>query len=298
MDNSSQNNFQFNYYLVAYVDVLNQKNILQNIDHLPENDDEKALFVEALKNSFGVVNAFRQSFHNFFKGYENRPTPNVINELSSEQRQAIIRSTEPGIQKQLFSDSIVIFTSLADNSKHLPIATTCSIIEGLASVFLSCLASKVAIRGGMEIGIASESFFNAEIYGPALYQAYHLESQVAMYPRIVIGTQLYKYLILNSEIDKDDPESLIVKKIAHRCINLITLDTDGMAIIDYLSIHFKNMFIKNDELKKLIYDQAIQAYEFVNTQWAFFRNKGDQKLASRYFNLKVYFDQRIKPFLE
>lgn len=58
---------------------------------------------------------------------------------------------------------------------------------------LASLASKHPMRGGIDVGLATE-IGPEEIYGTALERGYLLERDVARYPRIVIGDELWKYL--------------------------------------------------------------------------------------------------------
>ena len=60
---------------------------------------------------------------------------------------------------------------------------------GLACRSLSALQQGIPLRGGIDVGLGTEMFPN-EVYGPALLNAYRLESQAAEYPRTALGENL------------------------------------------------------------------------------------------------------------
>jgi len=51
----------FGYYLVAFIDVLNQKEALRKFKGLPETEQAMKEFIETAKGTFGVVDGIRQS---------------------------------------------------------------------------------------------------------------------------------------------------------------------------------------------------------------------------------------------
>ena len=67
------------------------------------------------------------------------------------------------------------------------------LLEVAAATWLFSFAEGDPIRGGMEIGTAAKMREN-DVYGAALVEAYHLESNVARAPRIVVGEQLVSAL--------------------------------------------------------------------------------------------------------
>ena len=66
-------------------------------------------------------------------------------------------------------------------------------LTSAASTFLTMLAGRQAIRGGIDVGVAVE-LRDKELYGPALARAYELESKTANYPRVVLGEELIRYI--------------------------------------------------------------------------------------------------------
>jgi len=99
-----------------------------------------------------------------------------------------------------------------------------------------------------------------EIYGTALERAYVLESEVAKYPRIVIGDELWKYLnAVLAEFEKSTkPMAQSVTAIVRAIQKMIATDSDGKRILDYLG-----EFVFRNSVPAHV-DEAIRpAYEFV-----------------------------------
>ena len=138
-----------------------------------------------------------------------------------------------------------------------------SAIFSAASVFLTMLAGRKAIRGGIDIGIALE-LRSGDIYGSALSRAYEIESNIAQYPRIVIGDELVKYLQVQSERPLETPYDDMNRQLAGICKKLIILDEDGYPFIDFLGEEFKSI-----TANRLEPNAVIQAYQFVVEQWLF-----------------------------
>ena len=82
-----------------------------------------------------------------------------------------------------FSDSAVISYPFTSESGNL-----FQILLDLIYLQIDLLQNDVLLRGGITIG---KVFHDGEIvYGPAMNEAYRLESQVAIYPRIIIDQEV------------------------------------------------------------------------------------------------------------
>ena len=157
---------------------------------------------------------------------------------------------------------------------------------------LTSLASKHALRGGVDVGLATE-IAAGEIYGTALERAYLLECQSAQYPRILVGDELWKYLsaaLVRFEADAA-PEARIVKAIVQKIIQLISTDTDGKRILDYLGPVLKEL-MKPGDVKIMVQP----AYDFVVAEQERFSSMADKKLGERYALLRRYFESRLHQF--
>lgn len=120
-----------------------------------------------------------------------------------------------------FSDSIVISYKFDEPSQLF------YTILDLLYVSFELAHKGYLTRGGVDFGKLLHT--SKYIFGPALVQAYNLESKNAKFPRIIVSEEVIKLGVkhrkdLHSE--KDEKEYLM---------NILTLDDDGYYFIDYIS---------------------------------------------------------------
>lgn len=89
----------------------------------------------------------------------------------------------------------------------------------------------VIIRGGIAIGKLRH--IREEIFGPAMNEAYSLESQKAIYPRIVIEQETIN-TALERTYDKDFPKEYSLNSEKDDVISLLRQDDDGLFYLDFL----------------------------------------------------------------
>ena len=97
----------------------------------------------------------------------------------------------PKIKKHMFSDNIVFAQEIEGGVNEIQVFNFLLFI----SLFLhNSLQNGVLVRGGITIG---ELFINENfVLGNALVRAYKLESQIAIYPRIVLDFDVFGWLSL------------------------------------------------------------------------------------------------------
>lgn len=137
-----------------------------------------------------------------------------INEGLNEVREIY---KDSGLNTILFSDSIIISTSL-DNQSII------NIIKNSIAIQKSLLSKKILTRGGIAFGKHYQD--EKTSYSEALIKAYYLETQKAKFPRVIIDKDLIDWL----KHDKDT--STVQKKEAQE---LLLKDKDGEIFLDYLS---------------------------------------------------------------
>jgi hypothetical protein len=135
------------------------------------------------------------------------------------------------------SDSIFFSIALdawSRSSPHKDVGWAC--LATLESVFWLqryLLKRGILTRGGVALG--SLLHHNNVIFGPALVRAYRLESQLALFPRVIVDPPVL--------------ENIAIRESAHvqfpfRLASLTRRDMDGLTHIDYL--HFDAMSIENE----------------------------------------------------
>lgn len=284
---NSNNKIDVGYYVVGFIDLLGQQDRLRSLRSLPEKSDKDQMnkFIDDLKGTYGVVSGMRKMFEQFFKSYSKKKYD--LSMLTPEQRKTYRQLTNNPIQISSFSDSIIVFVALKTDKAKLPTGGVWGIFTAAASTALLTLAAGYPIRGGIDVGLGME-IKRGEIYGPCLSRAYSLESKIAEYPRIVVGKECLKYLQVTANQKQKDIISKIGAASAKECMNLLTIDDDGCAIIDYLGDYFLNSV--NIELKKNVIDKAFNNVVQFSDK---FRKEGNTKIAFKYTLLRSYMKHRL-----
>lgn len=296
-EHKSKKNINYYFYLLAFIDVLGQKEAFQSIEDQPLTDNHPQL-IEAHKQTAFFVETLRTGFKDFFDAYTADKEPSVkVPSEKMEQFKAMLKSN---LKHQRFSDSIQAYVCLHTDTYHS------NAINGVFGALLACggmlllsLASKKAFRAGVEVGLGTE-LDNGEIYGPVLYKAYELESKVAEYPRIVVGKELINYLTTLANAHEQLPEQTkedveLCKLMATNCLKMIVRDLDGVPILDYLGAEFLQSINENSERAKEFESVFKLALAFVESEYSKRKQAGDRKLALRYYLLLNYFKAK-KPF--
>lgn len=272
---------QIGHYVIAFIDLLGQQELLRKLKDLPEQKSDNDFF-DTIKNTYGAVNAVQQSLDNFYSAY-NKNQIDTSN-FTGEQKQFIREYSKPQIKFQRFSDCIAIYSPLYPKAN---VTGVYGIIGAVASTFTTCLACGHPIRGGIDIGLAMEVRKN-EIYGPALSRAYTLESKTANYPRIVIGEELENFLRSFASTETENKHDIVNRNLAQTCLQNLAVDNDGYPIIDYLGKPFLDAIpVEN---RQEIIDKC---YNFIKKQLEQHKLSRNTKLANKYTLLLRYFENRV-----
>ncbi len=289
----------YGYYAVAFIDVLGQKEVFAGIDRIPETEEDTSLRDKLLKAHIETVifiENFRKSFEGFFNAYTEGGKQKEKIPISKQGMYQ--EMTKCVLKHQRFSDCIQAYTPLQTEKYHTKaMGGVYGILVACGEMLLLSLSNNKAFRAGIDIGVGTE-MDNSEIYGPALFNAYELESKIAQYPRIVVGDTLMNYLMSVSKEDftlPDQPKEdlLACKDLASRCLRMIVRDMDGYPILDYLGDEFRridehlseDMKAKTDFISK-------QAFLFIKRELEKWRQNKNQKLAVRYLQIHNYFRAR------
>lgn len=219
-----QRHLQLGYHLVAFLDVLGQREQFRQLRQ-PKTPKEAAEVAEVLRQTAGFILDLRRIFDEQFQWFE----AGLVS--FKKQTDASVRPRFMG-----FSDSFVSSVPLRNQGNEMiPIISVFSALAAAAIVMLTALASKHPLRGGFDVGLATE-IGPQEIYGTALERAYLLESREAESPRILIGGELWRYLevaLANFEMQAT-PATKSIAAIIRRIMQLTAIDGDGKRILDYL----------------------------------------------------------------
>ena len=273
--------FQLGYHLVAFLDVLGQGDRFREL-RLPNNPEEAEEVGEVLRQTAGFVLDLREAFDEQFQSFE----AGAISLMKRHTKQPV-RPKFVG-----FSDSFVTSVPLRNDGGDLVgVVTVFSALSAAAVVMLMSLANKHPLRGGIDVGLATD-IGPQEIYGAALGSAYRLESEEAGYPRIVIGDELWRYFnaaLVNFQT-QTTPVAQAIAAITQRMMGLISTDIDGKRILDYLGQtmvqHAGPGGGQKDHLVR-------RAYDFVLEEQKKIIEGRKPKLIERYEAFRRYVESRL-----
>lgn len=293
-----KDSFNYAYYLVAFIDVLGQKEAFNGIKDIPNTEEGKKKLIKAHSETVLFVEDLREWFDDYFNAYtEDKESiyqvPSDKKALFDEMRKSVLKHTR-------FSDCIQAFVPLQSGKYHSPcINGVFGVLGACGGMFLLSLARRKSLRIGIDIGIATELTTN-EVYGPGFFNAYTLESKIAQYPRIVIGGTLINYLMNLSHKNPQFPDQIRediehCKVIADNCLTMVVRDLDGFNMLDYLGKNFVDNFTRHipEDQKEDSSKVFEMAFRFVEDEFKRLRNSRDQKLSTRYFMLYNYFKTKF-----
>lgn len=282
----AQIDHRFGYYIVAYLDILNQSKFLKSLDFFPENEEEIAKVMTLAKETFGAVTQLREIIGNCLQQYS---VPKVdLSKFTEEQKSQFYELNRTEINYKGFSDCVAIYAPVSKgDQKSVNVMNVYAIMATCAILFLSFPATELCIRGGIDIG-PGMIIFKDEFYGPALLRAYKLESEIAQYPRMAVGHGLINFLLSTIEKSKQDTiESQFSHNLAESCLTMISQDYDFWPILDYLGKGFSNL--SNQSGRGSRKDLIKGAMKFIGREKQKCLDKMDQKLYQRYAILERYF---------
>lgn len=203
----------------------------------------------------------------------------ALNYTSSVQRENYegqMPMAELGKQVSVFSDSIVIsYEMTRPGSGFL-------VLMDLIYVCNDLLGVGLPVRGGVTVGALIHE--NNKCFGPAMVEAYNMESKVAIYPRILIEPKVIEYDLQyrgennTVEFEKAYITSLIEKDERDNCIYL-----------DYLSQY--NEFNDIDTY----YSYLCGVRNFIINSLLIY--KDDAKILPKYEWMRDYFNKTVAKFV-
>ena len=279
---------KYDNYCLAFLDVLGQKDSFkvdgQYIDTLLYKGKlSEQEFVDKLKVAHGEtaskVEKLRKVVADFNQQHrasaENSKAPVGISE------EEYSKYKEYNLECWSVADSILIATQISDLGDKDK-----ALLTNIYRLFISCelvmsmsLLLKKVIRGAIEVGMGTKLKDNT-IYGPVACRAYHLESEVAEYPRIVVGDELVNFL--HGQLDNPDKYAQSMAKL---CMQRIKQDYDGVLIHDYAGVKPREELVRIGYKLEDLYGPAI---DFARSEHVKYQGSRNQKLADRYYKLCRY----------
>lgn len=283
MNSVTEAMLRYGYHLVAFVDILGQRQELERLTQLPHVPEARASALDILKKTAGRVKVVRETFSEYFAlAARNRVTTAGLTAAQLQEYEAI---RTPNVSQLGFSDSFVVSVPLIEGTfgAATPAIGVWVALYGLAGMFLVAMASRIPLRAGIEVERAIDIYPN-EVYGPALARAYSLEASLAEYPRALIGEGLQGYLSYLRSQRGPERIGMMASAIAAGCEDLLCHGPGD----DRLMLHVLSPSILRD--LPHAEEIAAQAYKWVTEELMHHKASGNQKLLDRYYRLLAYFN--------
>lgn len=190
MKNEDRTSFIYENRILAFVDILGFKDMIVK----SAGDSQKQ---QLIKEAMNIVHSYK-----------------VLNDKGS-----VGGLQKFGVQVTTFSDSAVLSYPVSFDGGLFHVILDLIHLQ----IDLACLG--VFIRGGITIGMAYHDEVNA--FGPAMVEAYDLESNSAVYPRVILTEQTLSAGIAVSREHRNPADVELLK-------SLLAQDQDGFYYVDYL----------------------------------------------------------------
>lgn len=282
--------FTVGYHAVVYLDLLGQRARLAELRRLPATEEERVKVGQVLSQTAIVVMGIRNAFRKYFE-IAATPGPEVVDSIPEDRRDEFLRLRTITARQHGFSDSFVVSVPLIEQNETallVAAANLAATLYAVAGIQLVSLANGHPLRGGIEVGTGVE-IYGQEYYGEALANAYRLESEVAQYPRILVGASVADYLhYLESKAHQNAAVGAAVLRSVAMSRELITLaPDDGLPMVDFLGPLMIRM------AGPLVASNGVRCAEFVKTQLHRFLAERNATLASRYGRLALYLNPSL-----
>jgi hypothetical protein len=182
---------------------------------------------------------------------------------------------------------LVLFCSLS-NETHFALGSVWSILHSCATMMVGGLAQGFAFRAGIAIG-AGYCGEQGDIYGPVLAEAYRLESEVAVYPRVVLSDDMVNWLrAIGPRPCPSDMETRVTLDLRDDCLDSVMKDGDGVFAIDYLKPKMFKVLGEPTEVVRTICAMKKFVDKMVET------HRDNPKVLAKYGWVSDYMTSRIK----
>lgn len=288
------------YFCCCFLDILNQREKLRKITHLPEDGVLSKETIYLLQETYGRVITLKEDSYKIFSSHMryNIPSKETIMAKTSkpvldEEYKDLKARFKCDIFADTFSDSIVIATPLLNSYKDILLFGVSGLFFTISNIFLISLAKGTILRGGIDVGIGG-MIGQSEIYGPVLERAYSLESSISLYPRICVGNETVSMLKNFVELKAENQFDNINQNLASICLNYVFVDGDGNYSIDYLGKQTLELAKSDPSLIKSIREELIpKCVKSIDTQMEEAHKRKDTKVLLRYLALQEYIISRL-----
>lgn len=232
----NKNDAVASWYVTAYLDVLGIRESLGDVPDLPGplSADQMRNCTASIFRSYEVVMTVRDGIEHHVKTFAET---DILHTIPPEKRDLFLRVRHTDIKYRFFSDSITVYQCLRTDRILVPMGAVFGMLGACGLAQLQSVIVGHPIRGGIEVGLGIE-IGDSDLFGHTLAEAYRIESKVARNPRLVVGKRLMHWIVQSSRAMGNDEASELNQKLASLCRSMVTIDTDGVPVLDYLGQEF------------------------------------------------------------
>lgn len=274
-------------YCVTFIDLLGQREALRGQGLLPpfNSEEERQKLNDILRNTIGAIVKLQEQAEDMLAPIlKPNPDSPLRAALPPDQHATWDEMHRTRVTTQRWSDGLVSFLSLGDTNVKCRMNGVFGMFGLAGTLCLLGLADGHPLRGGIEVAWGVE-LYPGELYGPAVASAYELESEIAQYPRIVVGPEAVKLLKVHAANPGQDVYSQYDRELAALCLRMLVQDADGHWLVHYLGNEFRNQISHSYHT-----ELYVAARQFVVNQLFEHQGRLNTKLAFRYSHLLKYFD--------
>ena len=199
--------------------------------------------------------------------------PEMLKHISKQHNQLYARffreDINLNIQTSHFSDSYVISFSVTQENLFHSSGLITDFLQAITERFLRL---KILLRGGVTYGKVIHT--DNVLFGPAMVEAYALESKLAHYPRIIFSESIMKH-ISNCLTPTEDFDSVVT-------ITRLKKDQDGFYFYNYADVRYlsnssasrlNNLILLLDCLKEMNSPELNEKYTWLKMKLIEFSNQ-------------------------
>ncbi|QJR10718.1 hypothetical protein DSM104443_01787 [Usitatibacter rugosus] len=278
---------QIHNYCACFIDLLGQRDALAKESLVPKfaTPEDEANFIATVRKTVGALYVLQdrasvmlQTAHDLQRSLDSP----LRASLPSAQQAEWDLMFPTDVRTQRWSDGLLLFASLGNEKIKCHVNEVFDLIALSGALIMFGLASKRPIRGSLEVSWGVE-LHDGELTGAVVARAYELESEVAGYPRIVVGPHAMNYLRAHASNEDKSVFARNDRALAQLCLSMLIRDEDGTAIVHYLGQSFADSV--GADWAGGLYDRA---RTFVHEELERFRETSNTKLAWRYTQLYRY----------
>lgn len=242
-------------YCMSFIDLLGQRDALRGQGLLPiiKSETDDSAFQDILRDTVGPILRLQRDVDAIVDAaVANQDSPLRMS-LTEEERAVYDEMQLKRVKTQYWSDGFIRFVCLGDQAIKCPLNGITEIFQFTGNFCLLGLAQRHPVRGAIDLAWGVDLPASG-LYGPVVANSYELESEVAQYPRIVVGQRVVEFLEAHRANTGADPFTRVNRNFAKLCLAMLVQDIDGHWIVHYLGVAFQ--FSVTDTRHRFFYDKA------------------------------------------